>query len=62
MIGISVSAKKEWEVILDKFSINIENCDKFPFGEYFRTNLYGENILFYRCGVRKRIVLLLLNI
>lgn len=53
MIGISIAAKKEWEAILDKFSINIESCEKFPFGEYFRTNLYGENILFYRCGVRK---------
>lgn len=53
MIGISIAAKKEWEAVLDKFSINIEDCKKFPFGEYFKTNLYGEDVLFYRRGVRK---------
>ena len=53
MIGISVAAKKEWEAVLDKFNINIENCETFPFGEYFKTNLYGEDVIFYRCGVRK---------
>lgn len=53
MIGISIAAKREWEAVLDKFRINVECCEKFPFGEYFITNLYGENILFYRCGVRK---------
>ncbi|MGN1323371.1 MAG: permease [Bacilli bacterium] len=53
MIGISVAAKKEWEAVLEKFNVNIESCEKFPFGEYFQTNLYGENVIFYRCGVRK---------
>lgn len=53
MIGISVAAKKEWEAVLDKFDINIESCETFPFGEYFKTNLYGEDVIFYRCGVRK---------
>lgn len=53
MIGISVSAKKEWEAVLDKFNKNIESCEKFPFGEFFKTNIYGEDVIFYRCGVRK---------
>ena len=53
MIGISVAAKKEWETVLDKFNININQCNTFPFGEYFKTNLYGEEVLIYRCGVRK---------
>ncbi len=53
MIGISVAAKKEWEAVLDRFSVKIENCETFPFGEYFKTNLYGEEVIFYRCGVRK---------
>ncbi len=53
MIGISVAAKKEWEAVLDKFNINIESCETFPFGEYFKINLYGEDVMFYRCGVRK---------
>lgn len=53
MIGISIAAKKEWEAVLEKFNVNIESCEKFLFGEYFQTDLYGENIVFYRCGVRK---------
>lgn len=53
MIGISIAAKKEWESVLEKFNIKIENCNKFPFGEYFKVNLYGDDVIFYRCGVRK---------
>ena len=53
MIGISIAAKKEWEAVLKKFNINIDNCEKIPLGEYFKTNLYGEEIICYRCGVRK---------
>lgn len=53
MIGISIAAKKEWESVLEKFNINIDSCEKFPFGEYFKINLYGEDLIFYRCGVRK---------
>lgn len=53
MIGISVAAKKEWEAVLEKYSIDIENCNKFPFGEYFKMNLYDNDVIFYRCGVRK---------
>ncbi len=53
MIGISVAAKKEWKVVLEKYNIEIQNCNKFPFGEYFQINLYGKDIIFYRCGVRK---------
>lgn len=53
MIGISVAAKKEWEAVLEKYNIDIESCNKFPFGEYFKINLYGNDVIFYRCGVRK---------
>lgn len=53
MIGISVAAKKEWEVVLDKYNINIEDCKKYPFGEYFITSIYDREVIFYRCGVRK---------
>lgn len=53
MIGISVAAKKEWKVVLEKYNIDIESCNKFPFGEYFKINLYGNDVIFYRCGVRK---------
>lgn len=51
MIGISIAAKKEWESILEIF--NISNCNTFPFGEYFKTNLYGEEVIIYKCGARK---------
>jgi adenosylhomocysteine nucleosidase/adenosylhomocysteine/aminodeoxyfutalosine nucleosidase len=53
MIGISIAAKKEWEAVLDRFNINIDSCNKSPFGEYFKYNLFGEEVIFYRCGVRK---------
>ena len=53
MIGISIAAKKEWEAVLEKLNIKIEDCEKFPFGEFCKTNLYGEEIVLYRSGVRK---------
>ena len=53
MIGISIAAKKEWEAVLNKLNMNIAECNTFPFGEYFKTNIYGEDVIFYRCGVRK---------
>ena len=53
MIGISIAAKKEWEAVLNKLDKKIEDCNQFPFGEYFTTSLYGEDLVFYRCGVRK---------
>ena len=53
MIGISIAAKKEWEVVLKKYDMNIEDCNEFPFGEYFTMNLHDRDVIFYRCGVRK---------
>lgn len=53
MIGINIIARKEWEAVLNQFNVNIEDCNIFPFGEYFKMNLYGEDVIFYRCGVRK---------
>lgn len=53
MVGVSVAAKKEWNAILQKFNIDINHCGIFPFGEYFKINLYEEDVIFYRCGVRK---------
>ncbi len=53
MIGISIAAKKEWEAVLEKFNIKANDCGVFPFGEYFKMNLYDEDVIFYSCGVRK---------
>lgn len=53
MIGISIAAKREWKAVLDKFQIDLDSCTEYPFGEYFTTEFNNENLLFYRCGVRK---------
>ena len=53
MTGISIAAKREWKAVLDRFQINLDSCTEYPFGEYFITEINDENILFYRCGVRK---------
>ena len=53
MIGISIAAKREWKAVLDRFQIKLDSCTEYPFGEYFITEINDENILFYRCGVRK---------
>ena len=36
MIGISVAADKEWEAVLDRFNLKVEDCLAYPFGEIFR--------------------------
>lgn len=53
MLGISIAAKREWKAVLDRFQINIDSCIKYPFGEYFTTEINGESVVLYRCGVRK---------
>lgn len=53
MIGISIAAKLEWGAVLAKLNIDINECNNFPFGEYFKTNINGKDVVFYRCGVRK---------
>lgn len=53
MTGISIAAKREWNAVLDKFQVSIDSCTKYPFGEYFTTEINGESVIFYRCGVRK---------
>ena len=53
MIGISIAAKREWKAVSDRFQVNLDSCTKYPFGEYFITEINDENVLFYRCGIRK---------
>lgn len=53
MIGISIAARLEWEATLNKFNISIDNCKKYPFGEYFITKIGDKDVILYRCGVRK---------
>ena len=53
MIGISVAVKREWNAILDRYQTKADSYTKYPFGEYFITEINGESMIFYRCGVRK---------
>ena len=53
MIGISVASKKEWEATLEYFKINKNQCNQYPYGEYFFTNLLDKQMIIYRCGARK---------
>ena len=53
IIGISIAAKKEWEATLNYFGLIHEECEKYPFGEYYRTEFRGKDIVFFRSGIRK---------
>ena len=53
MIGISVAESNEWETTLKYFNKTHEECEKFPFGEYFKTVINNKEVLVYRCYIRK---------
>lgn len=53
MIGISIAVKLEWEATLEYFNKILEECETFPFGEYFIRKIHNTDVIFYRCGVRK---------
>ena len=53
MIGISVAAKIEWQVVLEYFDKQTENCLKYPFGEYFETTINNKNVIIFKSGARK---------
>ena len=46
MIGISIAAKKEWEATLNYFGLNHEECEKYPFGEYFKKIIDNQRFEF----------------
>ena len=62
MTGISIASKREWKAILDRFQMNVGCCIKYPFGEYFTTEINGENVLFIGVALEKLTVLQLHNI
>lgn len=53
MIGISVAASPEWEATLKYFNKIPDDCEKFPFGEYFKTIINNQAVIVYQCYVRK---------
>jgi adenosylhomocysteine nucleosidase/adenosylhomocysteine/aminodeoxyfutalosine nucleosidase len=53
MIGISIAANREWRWVLEKFELTSSDCESYPFGEYFKKNLFGEELIIYKCGHKK---------
>lgn len=53
MIGISIAAKKEWEATLNYFGKSHDECQKYPYGEYFKMIIDNQEIILYLGGVRK---------
>ena len=53
MIGISIAVTREWEAVLKYFNMELSECEKYPFGEYFCVVKNGKKIIFYHCGSRK---------
>lgn len=46
MIGISIAESNEWEEILKYFNKTHDECEKFPFGEYFLQKLIIKILLY----------------
>lgn len=53
MIGILVTSKIEWEQVLKLYNINEINLEKYPYGEYYKGNLFNKEIVFFRSNSRK---------
>ncbi len=53
MIGVVVASKLEWKTLLEVYSIDESILEKYPYGEYYRTNFRNKDIVFFRCGIRK---------
>ena len=50
MIGISIAANREWRWVLEKFELSSDELERYPFGEYFKKSMFGEEIIIYKCG------------
>lgn len=53
MVGIVVTTKVDWDVLLKVYGIDSEYTEKYPFGEYYRTTIYNNEVILYRCPGRK---------
>lgn len=53
MIGISIATKWEWDATLEFFHKNSDNCNKYPYGEYFLYAINDKELVFYNTGARK---------
>lgn len=53
LIGVLISSKKEFNELLKIYNIGEDYLEKYPFGEYYRTEFRGKEIVFFRSGIRK---------
>ncbi len=53
MVGISIAVTREWEATLKYFNKELHECEKYPFGEYFKVVQNGTEVVFYHNGSRK---------
>ena len=53
LIGVLISSKKEFNELLKIYNIGENYLEKYPFGEYYRTEFRGKDIVFFRSGIRK---------
>lgn len=53
MIGISIATKWEWDATLEYYGMNLEQCERYPYGEFFFYSICGKEVVFYSTGVRK---------
>lgn len=53
MIGLSIAESNEWEFTLKYFNKVHDECLLSPYGEYFKTEYMGKELLVYRTNVRK---------
>ena len=53
LIGVLISSKKEFNELLKIYNIVEDYLEKYPFGEYYRTEFRGKDIVFFRSEIRK---------
>lgn len=53
LIGVLISSKKEFNELLKIYNIGEDYLEKYPFGEYYRTEFRDKDIVFFRSGIRK---------
>ncbi len=53
MIGVMISSKAEFNELLKIYNIQEEYLQNYPFGEYYRTEFRGKDLIFFRTGTRK---------
>lgn len=53
MIGVLVTNKKEWQILLELYNISDAYLEKYPFGEFYRTNFFNKDVIFFRSNPRK---------